>query len=51
MRAKVADFGLVRPAPRGEYSFVQNPAGTIGYFAPEYAGSLLGCLVNLDLLL
>ncbi|MFS8018540.1 putative protein kinase RLK-Pelle-LRR-IX family [Helianthus anomalus] len=42
MRAKVADFGLVRPAPRGEYSFVQNPAGTIGYFAPEYAGSLLG---------
>ncbi|KAJ0450341.1 putative protein kinase RLK-Pelle-LRR-IX family [Helianthus annuus] len=39
MRAKVADFGLARPAPHGEDSFVTQVAGTFGYFAPEYAGS------------
>ncbi|MFS7905796.1 putative non-specific serine/threonine protein kinase [Helianthus anomalus] len=39
MRAKVADFGLARPAPHREDSFVTQVAGTFGYFAPEYAGS------------
>ncbi|KAI7748902.1 hypothetical protein M8C21_006315 [Ambrosia artemisiifolia] len=38
MRAKVADFGLVRPAPSGECSYASRVAGTFGYFAPEYAG-------------
>lgn len=38
MRAKVADFGLVRNAPDGKYSVETRLAGTFGYLAPEYAG-------------
>lgn len=37
MRAKVADFGLVRLAPDGKASFETRLAGTFGYLAPEYA--------------
>ncbi|THG22700.1 hypothetical protein TEA_011567 [Camellia sinensis var. sinensis] len=37
MRAKVADFGLVRLAPDGKASVVTKLAGTFGYLAPEYA--------------
>uniref|UniRef100_A0A5B6Z2R5 non-specific serine/threonine protein kinase n=1 Tax=Davidia involucrata TaxID=16924 RepID=A0A5B6Z2R5_DAVIN len=37
MRAKVADFGLVRLAPEGKASVVTRLAGTFGYLAPEYA--------------
>ncbi|XP_010315276.1 receptor protein kinase TMK1-like isoform X2 [Solanum lycopersicum] len=37
MRAKVADFGLVRLAPEGKTSLVTRLAGTFGYLAPEYA--------------
>ncbi|KAL5542757.1 hypothetical protein UlMin_010467, partial [Ulmus minor] len=37
MRAKVADFGLVRTAPDGKYSVETRLAGTFGYLAPEYA--------------
>ncbi|KAK3040722.1 hypothetical protein RJ639_028012 [Escallonia herrerae] len=37
MRAKVADFGLVRLAPEGKVSVVTKLAGTFGYLAPEYA--------------
>ncbi|XP_024027400.1 receptor protein kinase TMK1 isoform X2 [Morus notabilis] len=37
MRAKVADFGLVRLAPEGKASFETRLAGTFGYLAPEYA--------------
>ncbi|XP_071708920.1 receptor protein kinase TMK1-like [Rutidosis leptorrhynchoides] len=37
MRAKVADFGLVRLAPDGKASLVTQLAGTFGYLAPEYA--------------
>jgi serine/threonine protein kinase len=39
MRAKVADFGLVRPAPEGKTSIETRLAGTFGYLAPEYAGN------------
>ncbi|KAI3896567.1 hypothetical protein MKW92_043236 [Papaver armeniacum] len=39
MRAKVADFGLVRNAPTGEFSVETKLAGTIGYLAPEYAAT------------
>jgi hypothetical protein len=39
MRAKVADFGLVRLAPEGKGSIETRIAGTFGYLAPEYAGS------------
>ncbi|MCL7049931.1 hypothetical protein MKW94_000181 [Papaver nudicaule] len=38
MRAKVADFGLVKNAPDGKYSLETRLAGTFGYLAPEYAG-------------
>jgi len=38
MRAKVADFGLVKNAPDGKYSMETRLAGTFGYLAPEYAG-------------
>lgn len=38
MRAKVADFGLVRPTPQGKASIETRLAGTFGYLAPEYAG-------------
>ncbi|CAL5354631.1 unnamed protein product [Camellia sinensis] len=37
MRAKVADFGLVRLAPVGNSSGLTKLAGTFGYLAPEYA--------------
>ncbi|XP_031491885.1 receptor protein kinase TMK1-like [Nymphaea colorata] len=37
MRAKVADFGLVRLAPEGKCSVETRLAGTFGYLAPEYA--------------
>lgn len=37
MRAKVADFGLVKNAPDGKYSVETRLAGTFGYLAPEYA--------------
>ncbi|EEF28907.1 receptor protein kinase, putative [Ricinus communis] len=37
MRAKVADFGLVRLAPDGKGSIETRIAGTFGYLAPEYA--------------
>ncbi|XP_015957162.1 receptor protein kinase TMK1 [Arachis duranensis] len=37
MRAKVADFGLVRLAPQGKASFHTKFARTFGYLAPEYA--------------
>ncbi|XWS34349.1 hypothetical protein CRYUN_Cryun21dG0032000 [Craigia yunnanensis] len=38
MRAKVADFGLVRLAPGdGKQSIETRLAGTFGYLAPEYA--------------
>ncbi|MED6155999.1 hypothetical protein PIB30_010931 [Stylosanthes scabra] len=39
MRAKVADFGLVRLAPEGKASFQTRLAGTFGYLAPEYAAT------------
>ncbi|PIN14811.1 Serine/threonine protein kinase [Handroanthus impetiginosus] len=39
MRAKVADFGLVRNAPDGKYSIETRLAGTFGYLAPEYAAT------------
>ena len=38
MRAKVADFGLVKNAPDGKYSIDTRLAGTFGYLAPEYSG-------------
>ncbi|KAL0326810.1 UNVERIFIED_CONTAM: Receptor-like kinase TMK3 [Sesamum angustifolium] len=44
MRAKVADFGLVRLAPDGKASVATRLAGTFGYLAPEYAAS--GALVS-----
>ncbi|KAG6601891.1 Receptor protein kinase TMK1, partial [Cucurbita argyrosperma subsp. sororia] len=37
LRAKVADFGLVRLAPEGKASVETRLAGTFGYLAPEYA--------------
>uniref|UniRef100_A0A1D1YAU6 non-specific serine/threonine protein kinase n=1 Tax=Anthurium amnicola TaxID=1678845 RepID=A0A1D1YAU6_9ARAE len=37
MKAKVADFGLVRLAPDGKCSVETRLAGTFGYLAPEYA--------------
>nr|ACL54632.1 unknown [Zea mays] len=36
-RAKVADFGLMKDAPDGNYSVATRLAGTFGYLAPEYA--------------
>ncbi|GMQ11144.1 hypothetical protein CsSME_00053899 [Camellia sinensis var. sinensis] len=39
MRAKVADFGLVKNASDGEDSFETRLAGTFGYLAPEYAAT------------
>ncbi|KAL9398584.1 hypothetical protein Peur_007545 [Populus x canadensis] len=39
MRAKVADFGLVKNAPDGNYSMETRLAGTFGYLAPEYAAT------------
>ncbi|GLT49515.1 hypothetical protein SLA2020_230670 [Shorea laevis] len=36
MRAKVADFGLVKIAPEGKSSVETRLAGTLGYLAPEY---------------
>lgn len=45
MRAKVADFGLVKNAPDGKYSLETRLAGTFGYLAPEYAGNSQSTLV------
>ncbi|PIN14017.1 Fibroblast/platelet-derived growth factor receptor [Handroanthus impetiginosus] len=42
VRAKVSDFGLVKPAPDGNYSVETRLAGTFGYLAPEYAGMHTG---------
>jgi serine/threonine protein kinase len=39
MRAKVADFGLVKNVTDGKHSVETQLAGTFGYFAPEYAGN------------
>ncbi|CAL5391953.1 unnamed protein product [Camellia sinensis] len=39
MRAKVADFGLVKNAPDGKYSLETRLAGTFGYLAPEYTAT------------
>lgn len=39
LRAKVADFGLVKNAPDGKYSVETKLAGTFGYLAPEYAAT------------
>ena len=39
MRAKVADFGLVKNVTDGKYSVETQLAGTIGYLAPECAGN------------
>ncbi|XP_010246967.1 PREDICTED: receptor-like kinase TMK4 [Nelumbo nucifera] len=39
MRAKVADFGLVKNAPDGNFSIETRLAGTFGYLAPEYAAT------------
>ncbi|KAK2384181.1 receptor protein kinase TMK1 [Trifolium repens] len=39
MRAKVADFGLVKNAPDGKHSIETKLAGTFGYLAPEYAAT------------
>ncbi|GJX06413.1 receptor-like kinase TMK4, partial [Tanacetum coccineum] len=36
MRAKVADFGLLKITPDGNYSVETRVAGTLGYLAPEY---------------
>nr|DAD39787.1 TPA_asm: hypothetical protein HUJ06_014110 [Nelumbo nucifera] len=37
MRARVADFGLVRQSREGESHLTTRVAGTHGYLAPEYA--------------
>lgn len=40
LRAKVAEFGLVRLAPDiGQRSIETRLAGTFGYLAPEHAGN------------
>ncbi|KAJ0078515.1 hypothetical protein Patl1_24469 [Pistacia atlantica] len=39
MRAKVADFGLVKIATDGKYSVETRLAGTFGYLAPENAAT------------
>ncbi|KAL6582184.1 hypothetical protein OROMI_006198 [Orobanche minor] len=38
MRAKVADFGLVKNAPNGKYFFETQLVGTFGYLAPATEG-------------
>ncbi|KAL2652612.1 hypothetical protein R1flu_020740 [Riccia fluitans] len=35
--AKIADFGLARPATEDETIFATSVGGTLGYFSPEYA--------------
>ncbi|KAK3416906.1 hypothetical protein EUGRSUZ_H02647 [Eucalyptus grandis] len=39
MRAKVADFGLVKHVPDGKHSVETQLAGTFGYLAPEYVAT------------
>ncbi|GLT49510.1 hypothetical protein SLA2020_230620 [Shorea laevis] len=39
MRAKVADFGLVKIAPEGKSSVETRLARTLGYLAPEYTAT------------
>lgn len=51
MRAKVADFGLVRLAPEGKASFQTCLAGTFGYLAPEYAGKTFQNVLHFSLML
>jgi hypothetical protein len=50
MRAKVADFGLVRLAPEGKGSIETRIAGTFGYLAPEYAGTISSSCFTLQLM-
>jgi hypothetical protein len=50
MRAKVSDFGLVRLAPEGKGSIETRIAGTFGYLAPEYAGTISSSCFTLQLL-
>ena len=50
MRAKVADFGLVRLAPEGKGSIETRIAGTFGYLAPEYAGTISSRCFTLQLM-
>ncbi|XP_037475058.1 receptor-like kinase TMK4 [Triticum dicoccoides] len=45
-RAKVADFGLLRPAPDRNASVKTNVAVTWGYLAPEYVGTRLHHLLK-----
>lgn len=56
MRAKVADFGLVKNAPDGKYSVETRLAGTFGYLAPEYAGKqclifIFSCQMNYEIVI
>ncbi|KAI3884906.1 hypothetical protein MKW92_015897 [Papaver armeniacum] len=39
MRAKIADYGLVKAVTDDEQSIVTRAAGTYGYLAPEYASN------------
>ena len=50
IRAKVADFGLVRLAPEGKGSIETRIAGTFGYLAPEYAGTISSSCFTLQLM-
>jgi serine/threonine protein kinase len=50
MRAKVSDFGLVRLAPEGKGSIETRIAGTFGYLAPEYAGTISSSCFTLQLM-
>jgi len=50
LRAKVADFGLVRPAPENEQRLIETRvAGTFGYLDPDYAGTEILILLQIEL--